>query len=74
MTGHCKDCRWWERRQSSPDWRPCALTRTHDEREEYPQSRATASATLVDAWEVGSQHAVLLTTAAFGCVQWEARG
>lgn len=70
--GLCKDCKWWERRRSSTEWRACVLTRTHDYTEDHPDSLATALVT-TDGWDATATNAALVTAPEFGCVQFEAR-
>lgn len=67
MSGHCKDCKWWEKQ----DWRyedlnVCALTET-----EYGEAKSAG--TLAQAIDYEIYYAVLVTTPDFGCVQFEAR-
>lgn len=70
--GLCKDCKWWERRQSSTKWRPCALTRTRRSEEDHPESLAQAVSS-TDGWDATYENAVLVTGPEFGCIQFEAR-
>lgn len=75
MSGHCKDCVWWEIDQEAEvlwadilpkGWHYCRMTISASDEPEQPT-------TLAFALDHESYKAELLTAPAFGCIQFEQR-
>jgi hypothetical protein len=82
-SGRCRDCRWWEQDEISPDyqaaddialvqepasWGLCALTMSQRDMPVHDQSKAFAAQ---GDYESAERPAALVTAPEFGCVQFQ---